>query len=101
MEAEGKINRKLIADRLKLVLDPEVGLNIIDLGLVYDIEYSKTTVKVTVSMTTMGCPMTRYIRMSIENVLLKIPGIKQPEVEIIWSPAWSPEMINPGVMVRR
>ncbi|HKJ44593.1 MAG TPA: metal-sulfur cluster assembly factor [Balneolales bacterium] len=101
MEAEGKINRKLIADRLKLVLDPEVGLNIIDLGLVYDIEYSKTTVKVTVSMTTMGCPMTRYIRMSIENVLLKIPGIKQPEVEIIWSPAWSPEMINPGVMARR
>jgi metal-sulfur cluster biosynthetic enzyme len=101
MEAVGKMDRKVIADRLKLVLDPEVGLNIVDLGLVYDIECSEALVKVTVSMTTMGCPMTRYIRMSIENVLLKIHGIKKPEVEIIWSPAWSPEMIKPGVMARR
>ncbi|HKJ33483.1 MAG TPA: metal-sulfur cluster assembly factor [Balneolales bacterium] len=101
MENLDPLFRKKIADRLKLVLDPEVGLNIVDLGLVYDIFCEENAVKIHVTMTTMGCPMTRYIRMSIENVLSKIPEIEQSEIEIVWSPAWSPKMINPKVMARR
>ena len=101
MENEDSLDRKKIAERLKLVLDPEVGLNIVDLGLVYDIQIDQNAVKIMVSMTTMGCPMTRYIRMSIENVLSKIQEIEQFDVEIVWSPAWSPKMINPEVMAHR
>ncbi len=87
-----------MAHRLKLVLDPEVGINIVDLGLVYGIICKEANVTVTVTMTSMGCPMTRFIRMSIENVLSKMPNVRKGEVELVWSPAWSPSMINPVVL---
>ncbi len=96
-----EINPKLIAHRLKLVLDPEVGLNIVDLGLIYDIQCENGNVSVKVTMTTMGCPMTRYIRMSIENVLSKINGVDNTDIELVWSPTWSPKMITPGIFPHR
>lgn len=87
-----------MAHRLKLVLDPEVGINIVDLGLVYGIICKEAIVTVTVTMTSMGCPMTRFIKMSIENVLSKMPNVRKGEVELVWSPAWSPSMINRVVL---
>lgn len=101
MEDIETLDRKKIAQRLKLVLDPEVGLNVVDLGLVYDIVCDESSVKVKITMTTMGCPMTRYIQMSMKNVLSKIPGVEHFDIEIVWSPAWSPKMINPEVLSRR
>lgn len=96
-----KVTPRQVAHRLKLVLDPEVGLNIVDLGLVYDISCREDEVKVTVTMTSMGCPMTHYIRMSIENVLSKMQNVRNANIELVWSPAWSPSMINPGVLPSR
>lgn len=96
-----EITPKSIAHRLKLVLDPEIGINIVDLGLVYGITCEDDTVDVKVTMTTMGCPMTRYINMSIENVLSKMPGVCHSSIEVVWSPAWSPGMIAPGVLSRK
>ncbi len=90
-----------VAHRLKLVLDPEVGLNIVDLGLIYGIDCRDAHVTVTVTMTSMGCPMTHFIRMSIENVLSKMPNVQKGDIELVWTPAWSMEMINPDVMRRR
>ncbi len=98
---KSEITPQKIAHRLRLVLDPEVGLNIVDLGLIYDIRCTNNHVSVKVTMTTMGCPMTRYIRMSIENVLSKINGIDTSDIELVWSPAWSPKMITPGVFNRK
>lgn len=92
-----EITPKTIAHRLKLVLDPEVGLNIVDLGLIYDIHCKDGNVSIKVTMTTMGCPMTRYIRMSMENVLSKIEGVDHADIELVWSPSWSPKMITPGI----
>ncbi|HKI46719.1 MAG TPA: metal-sulfur cluster assembly factor [Balneolales bacterium] len=93
-----QVTPRQVAHRLKLVLDPEVGINIVDLGLVYGINCQDADVKVTVTMTSMGCPMTHYIRMSIENVLSKMQNIRNGEIELVWSPAWSPSMINPEVL---
>lgn len=100
-EISQQVTPRQVAHRLKLVIDPEVGLNIVDLGLVYGITCQNTSVKVHVTMTFMGCPMTRYIQTSMENVLSKMPNVEEWEVELVWSPPWSPAMINPEVMPPR
>lgn len=96
-----QVTPRQVAHRLRLVLDPEVGLNIVDLGLVYGISCQENEVEVTVTMTSMGCPMTHYIRMSIETVLSKMRNVRKGKIELVWSPAWSPSMINPDVLPHR
>ena len=100
-EIKQQVTPRDVAYRLKLVIDPEVGLNIVDLGLVYNITCRDTSVNVAVTMTFRGCPMTRYIQTSMENVLSKMPGVEEYDVELVWVPSWSPAMIDPSVPLRR
>lgn len=100
-EITQQVTPRQVAHRLKLVLDPEVGINIVDLGLVYGIICQDADVKVTITMTSMGCPMTHYIRMSIKNVLSKMQNVRNGEIELVWSPVWSSSMINHDVLPSR
>jgi metal-sulfur cluster biosynthetic enzyme len=92
----------LSADQVKLALrkvkDPELGLNIIDLGLVYDITVDPgNNVHVDMTLTSPGCPAGPQIMTDAERVLQALPGIGDVELNLVWSPFWTPERIEPRV----
>lgn len=89
------------ADQVKLALrkvkDPELNLNIVDLGLVYDIRVEGSAVTVDMSLTTPACPSGPQIVGDTEAAVRALPGVEQATVNIVWSPMWSPERIEPRI----
>ncbi len=86
-------NEEILA-ALKLVYDPELGVNVVDLGLIYDVELIAGIVRVTMTLTTQGCPLHDSIAAGIERALTDLPGIKGAEVELVWDPPWSLERVT-------
>lgn len=83
-----------VMNTLRSVIDPEIGLNIVDLGLVYDIIIEEAMITVTMTLTTPGCPMHSSITGWVENqVKLLEPGY-EVFVNLVWEPAWTPEKMS-------
>ena len=99
-QAEGSGSQTL-ADRVRLALrkvkDPELNLNIVDLGLVYDIVVDPTLVQVDMSLTSPGCPAGPQIMGDVENAIKAMPGVQRVAINLVWDPMWSPERIEPRV----
>lgn len=89
--------RKQIADVLRHVDDPELGINIVDLGLIYDLQFDDGDLAVKLTMTTPACPLSDYIKRSIRSVTNQAKGIERVQIEIVWDPPWSPDMMEPDV----
>lgn len=89
-----KINKKNIMDQLKKVPDPELGISIVDLGLVYDVKIDKGNVRVIMTLTTMGCPLFELIERPVKEELKKIKEVKNVDVELTFEPPWSPEKMS-------
>ncbi|MCZ8203082.1 metal-sulfur cluster assembly factor [Gemmatimonas sp.] len=89
------------ADQAKLALrrvkDPELNLNIVDLGLVYDISVEGSTVRVDMSLTSPGCPSGPEIMGEAEQQIRTLPGVTDVQMNLVWSPPWTPERIEPRV----
>lgn len=83
-------------DALRSVMDPEIGLNIVDLGLVYDLTIDATQVRVTMTVTTPGCPMVHSLTFGVETALLAVQGVEGVSVEVVHEPPWNPSMIDPA-----
>jgi metal-sulfur cluster biosynthetic enzyme len=84
-----------VLETLKRVIDPEAGVNIVDLGLVYKVVPSEAEVKIIMTMTTQSCPMGEHLTEQAERVVrAKFPGVKSVEVELVWDPPWSPAMMS-------
>ena len=79
---------------LAQVIDPELGCNIVDLGLVYDIAITGTRVRVQMTLTTPGCPMHESIATGVQYALLGLEGVEEAEVEVVWDPPWNPAMMT-------
>lgn len=98
-EAEGAST--VTIDQVKLALrrvkDPELNLNILDLGLVYDIAVTGSDVSIDMSLTSPGCPSGPEIMGDAERQLQGIPGVGNVAVNLVWSPPWTPERIEPRV----
>ncbi|MEO8560815.1 MAG: metal-sulfur cluster assembly factor [bacterium] len=82
---------------LRKVKDPDLNLNIVDLGLVYDVRVVGNDVEVDMSLTSPGCPSGPEIMGDAERVLKAIPGVGAVTINLVWSPFWSPERIEPRV----
>jgi metal-sulfur cluster biosynthetic enzyme len=82
---------------LRRVKDPELNLNIVDLGLVYDVTVEDTVVRVDMSLTSPGCPSGPEIMGEAEQQLRTLPGVTDVQMNLIWSPPWTPERIEPRV----
>ncbi len=80
-----------IIEKLKTVIDPEIGINIVDLGLIYNLEFSENKVTVTMALTTLGCPMHNSMPNWVKESLLGISPDLSVEVNLVWQPPWSPE----------
>ncbi len=84
-----------VLDALRNVYDPELGLNVVDLGLVYQIDISKEgEVSVTYSLTTMGCPIGPLIEDQMRQWLMQVPGVNGFTPELVFRPPWSPELMS-------
>lgn len=78
-----------IIEALREVIDPELGENIVDLGLIYGIGVDEDVLWVHLTMTTPGCPAQDYIQAGVRQRGLKIPGIREVDIDLIWSPPWT------------
>jgi metal-sulfur cluster biosynthetic enzyme len=97
MEAEDQSQEDLrnrVREALRNVHDPELGINIVDLGLVYGVDISDGTVHVTYTLTTMGCPIGPMIEAEIRQFVEGIDGVDGVEAEMVVRPPWSPEMMS-------
>ena len=84
-----------VIDALKKVYDPELGINVVDLGLVYSVELSESgDVDVTYSLTTMGCPIGPMIEDQMRTFVQAVDGVGEVRPEMVLRPAWSPEMMS-------
>ena len=87
-----------IRKALRAVKDPELNLNIIDLGLVYDIEASEDgDVRVKMTLTSPGCPAGGEILQGVREVASDLEGVRSVDVELVWDPYWTPERMDPRV----
>lgn len=86
-----------IRDALKTVKDPEVNLNVVDLGLIYDVKVEDSTAYVRMTLTSPGCPAGPQILHGAKQAVEALEGVEQAEIELTWSPFWTPERINPEI----
>ena len=83
-----------VIEAMRQVEDPELGMDIVELGLLYDVEVSGQSVKVTHSLTSMGCPAGPMIEEGIYEAIARVPGVEAIEAELTWDPPWSPEKMS-------
>jgi metal-sulfur cluster biosynthetic enzyme len=89
------ISETQIIEALKECYDPEIPVNLVDLGLIYDIKIIEDWVGVKMTLTSPGCGMSGMISQNVRNRVLKVPGVKDADVRIVWDPAWSPARMSP------
>jgi metal-sulfur cluster biosynthetic enzyme len=86
--------KEQVVDALRAVEDPELGMDIVELGLLYDVEVEGPKVKVIHTLTSMGCPVGPMIQENIDQIARSMPEIEDVEVELTWDPPWSPEKMS-------
>jgi metal-sulfur cluster biosynthetic enzyme len=87
-------SREEVYEALRQVEDPELGMDIVELGLLYDVEVYDHRVKVTHSLTSMGCPAGPMIQEDINRVTREVPGVEDVDIELTWDPPWTPERMS-------
>jgi metal-sulfur cluster biosynthetic enzyme len=83
-----------VIEAMRGVEDPELGMDIVDLGLLYDVEIDGPKVKVIHSLTSIGCPAGPMIQEDIHRTASEVPGVEEVEVELTWDPPWTPERMS-------
>jgi metal-sulfur cluster biosynthetic enzyme len=88
------VTKENVTEALRGVEDPELGMDIVELGLLYDVEVEGPKVKVIHSLTSMGCPAGPMIQVGINDATAAVPGVEDVEVELTWDPPWTPERMS-------
>ena len=93
------ISKTDILNALKTVIDPELGFNIVDLGLIYKVEINPTSIKITMTLTTPGCPLAPFFNNQVKETAATAANLQAEDVEvnIVFDPPWSPEAIHPDI----
>jgi len=91
------VTQEQVYDALRQVYDPEIPVNIVDLGLVYDVQVEEgNKARVTMTLTTPGCGMAQQIALSAKQSVLHVPGIEEASVTVVWEPRWDPSRMSPA-----
>ena len=83
-----------VIEALRAVEDPELGMDIVELGLLYDVDVEGPKVHVEYTLTSMGCPVGPMIEQQIEEIVADMPGVEQVDAELTWNPPWTPEKMS-------
>ena len=86
--------REEVVDALRAVEDPELGMDIVELGLLYDVEVEGPRIKVIHTLTSMGCPVGPMIQENVDQIVRAMPEVEDVEVELTWDPPWSPDKMS-------
>ncbi len=101
MRGDGTIvTKEEVIEVLKTCYDPEIPINIIDLGLVYGIEVERDRVHIKMTLTMPVCPMGELIIENVKRKVEAIEGVKEAKIELVWDPPWTPERISEEAMKR-
>lgn len=84
-----------IRARLRAVVDPETGRDLIAMGMIYDIRVTGARAEVDMTTTARGCPMAEMLRLGVEAAVLGVEGISLAEVRLVWDPPWTPDRMAP------
>lgn len=89
------ITEARVLEALQQVYDPELGVNVVDLGLVYGLAIEGSRVRVTMTLTTPGCPLHGSLAEAVEAVVQSaVPGVEAVDVDVVWDPPWTPERMS-------
>ena len=94
MAAIKEVTMDEVREALRDVYDPEIPVNVLDLGLIYDVQLNKGQIYVKMTLTAPGCGMGPYIAQNAEWRIAEIEGVEDVEVEMVFDPPWNPEMIT-------
>jgi len=86
--------KKQVIKKLEEVLDPELNISIVDLGLIYDVKIKDNAVKIKMTLTTIGCPLFSLIENEIKEKLTTIKGVENVNVELVFDPPWTTERLS-------
>jgi len=89
-----QVDESTVRETLRQVVDPEIGCNIVDLGLIYDITIDGARVDVRMTLTTRGCPMHELLVRGVQAALLALDAVEDVGVELVWDPPWHPDMMT-------
>ena len=89
-----QVTKEDVVEALRQVEDPELGMDIVDLGLLYDVKINGPRVKIIYSLTSMGCPAGPLIEQDIERVVQEIPEVEAVETELTFDPPWTPDKMS-------
>jgi metal-sulfur cluster biosynthetic enzyme len=89
-EADGPIEADQIREALKVVVDPEIGLDIVNLGLIYNVDVHDNNIKVEMTLTSPGCPVGPMLQSQVYGVCAGFPGARNVQVDLTWTPPWDP-----------
>ena len=85
---------RLITENLKQIYDPEIPMNIVDLGLIYGFDWTGDDVTLKMTLTAPGCPVAGILAEEIKTAIEKVPNVHSAKVDMIWDPPWSPERMS-------
>lgn len=88
------VTKEEILEQLKEVSDPEIGMDIVNLGLIYSIEINEDRVYIRMTMTAPTCPVTPWILSEAQRVVENLENVEAADVELVWDPPWNPEMMT-------
>ncbi|HGI2488630.1 TPA: metal-sulfur cluster assembly factor [Streptococcus agalactiae] len=93
-EEVGKIKDRIL-EALEMVIDPELGIDIVNLGLIYEIRFEDNgRTEIDMTLTTMGCPLADLLTDQIHDVMKTVPAVTETEVKLVWYPAWSVDKMS-------
>ncbi|MBI5465516.1 DUF59 domain-containing protein [Candidatus Gottesmanbacteria bacterium] len=89
-----KLTKELVIKKLKEVVDPEIGVNIVDLGLIYEIKVDKGNVNILMTLTTPGCPLAAMFNQEVARKVKELKGVKKVKVDLTFDPPWTPDKMS-------
>lgn len=93
-EINANLPARNVLESLHAVIDPELGLDIVSLGMVYVVSVVGGVVKIEMTLTTPGCPLHASIEADVKHVLGQVPGVDEVSVELVWDPPWTPDSMS-------
>ena len=88
------VTEDAVFEAIKEIIDPEVGINIVDMGLIYGVDIEDETVNVTMTLTSPGCPAGGQLVNGTQHVTQQLEGVEEVNINVVWTPRWTPEMMT-------
>ena len=88
------VTEETVFEAVKEIIDPEVGINIVDMGLIYGVDINEDTVDITMTLTSPGCPAGGQLVNGTQHVTQQLEGVDEMNVNVVWTPRWTPEMMS-------